>query len=77
MLLLALVCVAFAVPIVIFTTRLAAVTVMAVHFAIPIAAVPVRTAFATTAAPALVRALKQMAVAELAYALLLTLGLLL
>jgi 1,4-dihydroxy-2-naphthoate octaprenyltransferase len=77
MLLLALVCVAFAVPIVIFTTRLAAVTVMAVHFAIPIAAVPVRTAFATTAAPALVRALKRMAVAELAYALLLTLGLLL
>jgi len=76
-LLLALVCVAFAVPIVVFTTRLAAVTVMAVHFAIPIAAVPVRTAFATTAAPALVRALKRMAVAELAYALLLTLGLLL
>jgi 1,4-dihydroxy-2-naphthoate octaprenyltransferase len=76
-LLLALVCVAFAVPIVVFTTKVAAVTVMAVHFAIPIAAVPVRTAFATTAAPALVRALKRMAVAELAYALLLTLGLLL
>jgi 1,4-dihydroxy-2-naphthoate octaprenyltransferase len=76
-LLLALVCVAFAVPIVVFTTKLAAVTVMAVHFAIPIAAVPVRTAFATTDAPALVRALKRMAVAELAYALLLTLGLLL
>jgi 1,4-dihydroxy-2-naphthoate octaprenyltransferase len=76
-LLLALVCVAFAVPIVVFTTKLAAVTVMAVHFAIPIAAVPVRTAFATTAAPALVRALKRMAVAELAYALLLALGLLL
>jgi 1,4-dihydroxy-2-naphthoate octaprenyltransferase len=76
-LLLALVCVAFAVPIVVFTTKLAAVTVMAVHFAIPIAAVPVRTAFATTDARALVRALKRMAVAELAYALLLTLGLLL
>jgi 1,4-dihydroxy-2-naphthoate octaprenyltransferase len=76
-LLLGLVCVAFAVPIVVFTTKLAAVTVMAVHFAIPIAAVPVRTAFATTAAPALVRALRRMAVAELAYALLLTLGLLL
>jgi len=76
-LLLALACVAFAVPIVVFTTRLAAVTVMAVHFAIPIAAVPVRTAFATTDAPALVRALKRMAVAELAYALLLTVGLLL
>jgi 1,4-dihydroxy-2-naphthoate octaprenyltransferase len=76
-LLLVLVCVAFAVPIVVFTTKLAAVTVMAVHFAIPIAAAPVRTAFATTAAPALVRALKRMAVAELTYALLLTLGLLL
>jgi 1,4-dihydroxy-2-naphthoate octaprenyltransferase len=76
-LLLVLVCAAFAVPIVVFMTKLAAVTVMAVHFAIPIAAVPVRTAFATTAAPALVRALKRMAVAELAYALLLTLGLLL
>ncbi len=76
-LLLALVCAAFAVPIIVFTTKLAAVTVMAVHFAIPIAAVPVRTAFATSDPPALVSALKRMAVAELAYALLLTLGLLL
>jgi len=76
-LLLALVCAAFAVPIIVFTTKLAAVTVMAVHFAIPIAAVPVRTAFATSDPPALVTALKRMAVAELAYALLLTLGLLL
>jgi 1,4-dihydroxy-2-naphthoate octaprenyltransferase len=76
-LLLVLICVAFAVPIVVFMTKLAAVTVMAVHFAIPIAAVPVRSAFATTAAPALVRALKRMAAAELAYALLLTVGLLL
>jgi len=76
-LLLVLVCAAFAVPIILFTTKLTAVTVMAVHFAIPIAAVPVRTAFATSAPPALVRALKRMAAAELAYALLLTLGLLL
>ncbi len=36
-----------------------------------------RSAFAGTDAPALVRALKRMAVAEVAYALLLTLGLLL
>src|SRR5258706_474895 len=76
-LLLVLVCAAFAVPIILFTSKLTAVTVMAVHFAIPIAAVPVRTAFATSAPPALVSALKRMAVAELAYALLLTLGLLL
>jgi 1,4-dihydroxy-2-naphthoate polyprenyltransferase len=68
---------AFAIPIVVLVTKLAAVTVMAIHFAIPIAAVPVRTAFAERNAPALVRALRRMAVAELAYALLLTLGLLL
>jgi 1,4-dihydroxy-2-naphthoate polyprenyltransferase len=77
LLLLVLVCAAFAVPIVLFVTGLAPVTVMLVHFAIPIAAVPVRTAFASTAAPALVGALKRMAVAQLAYALLLTLGVLL
>src|SRR6059036_2268198 len=76
-LLLALVCAAFAVPIVIFTTRLAGVTVMAMHFGIPIASAPVRTAFASTPAPQLVVALKRMAAAELAYALLFTLGILL
>ena len=76
-LLLGLVCAAFAVPIVIFTTGLAGVTVMAMHVGIPIAAMPVRTAFATTAAPQLVAALKRMAAAELAYALLFTLGILL
>jgi 1,4-dihydroxy-2-naphthoate polyprenyltransferase len=76
-LLLVIVCAAFTVPIVVFVMKLAAVTVMLIHFAIPIAALPVRTAFASTSAPALVGALKRMAVAELAYALLLTLGLLL
>jgi len=76
-LLLGLVCAAFAVPIVIFTTGLAGVTVMAMHVGIPIASMPVRTAFATTAAPQLVAALKRMAAAELAYALLFTLGILL
>jgi 1,4-dihydroxy-2-naphthoate octaprenyltransferase len=74
-LLLALVCFAFLVPIVAVVTKLAAVTVMLVYFDIPIAAVPLRIAFATTAPPALVRALKRMAVAELGYALLLSLGL--
>ena len=76
-LLLVLVCAAFAVPIVILATRLAGVTIMAMHFGIPIAAVPVRTAFATRSGPELVGALKRMAGAELAYALLMTLGLLL
>jgi 1,4-dihydroxy-2-naphthoate octaprenyltransferase len=76
-LLLLIVCAAFAVPIVVVVTRLATVTVMLIAFAVPIAAVPVRSAFASTDAPALVRALRRMAVAELAYALLLTIGLLL
>jgi len=76
-LLLVLVAAAFAVPIVIFLTKLASVTVMAMHFGIPIASVPVRTAFASTAPPDLVRALKRMASTELAYALLFTVGILL
>jgi 1,4-dihydroxy-2-naphthoate octaprenyltransferase len=76
-LLVVLVCGAFAVPIAAFVTRLASVTVMAMHFGIPIASMPVRTAFATASPPLLVRALKQMAMAELAYALLFTLGILL
>ena len=75
-LLLVLVFAAFAVPIVIFLTGLAPVTVMLVYLAIPIAAGPVRTAFASTAPHALVGALKRMAVAQLAYALLFTLGVL-
>ena len=76
-LLLVLVAAAFAVPIVVFMTNLASVTVMAMHFGIPIASVPVRTAFASTSPPELVRALKRMAATELAYALLFTLGILL
>jgi 1,4-dihydroxy-2-naphthoate octaprenyltransferase len=76
-LLLVLVCAAFAVPIAAWAIDLADETVLVVLFAIPPAAVSVRTAFATTSAPRLVQALKRMAMAELAYALLLTLGLLL
>jgi 1,4-dihydroxy-2-naphthoate polyprenyltransferase len=72
-----LVCIAFAVPIALFASKLAGLTVMVVWFAIPIAAAPVRIAFASNSPPALVRALKRMAMAELAYALLLSLGLLL
>jgi 1,4-dihydroxy-2-naphthoate octaprenyltransferase len=75
-LLLVLVCAAFAIPIAILVTHLAAVTVMLVHFGIPIAAVPVRTAFSTKGGPELVGALKRMAATELVYALLLTVGLL-
>jgi 1,4-dihydroxy-2-naphthoate octaprenyltransferase len=76
-LLLVLVCAAFAVPIVVLVSKLAGVTVMLVHFGIPIAAVPVRVAFASEAAPDLVRALKRMAAVQVAYALLFTLGVLL
>jgi 1,4-dihydroxy-2-naphthoate polyprenyltransferase len=76
-LLLLLVCVAFAIPIAALVFKLAPVTVMLVHFGIPIAAVPVRTAFAATSGPALVGALKRMAVTQLAYALLFSVGLLL
>jgi 1,4-dihydroxy-2-naphthoate octaprenyltransferase len=76
-LLLALVCAAFAVPIGMFVSGLAGVTIMVMYIGIPIAAVAVRTAFATRSGPALVGALKRMAAAELAYSLLMTLGLLL
>jgi len=73
-LLLFLVCAAFAVPIVAFVTKLAPVTIMVVLLSIPIASMPVRAAFATTEPAALVRALKRMAVAQMAYALLFALG---
>ncbi|HEY4889151.1 MAG TPA: 1,4-dihydroxy-2-naphthoate polyprenyltransferase [Candidatus Dormibacteraeota bacterium] len=76
-LLVGLVCVAFAIPIIVLALKLVAVTVMLVQLAIPIAAIPVRIAFATPAGPALVRALKRMAMAELAYGLLFAFGLLL
>ena len=76
-LLLLVVCSAFAIPMVALVLKLADVAVMLVLLAIPIAGASVRIAFASTAAPDLVRGLKRMATAELAYALLLTLGLLL
>ena len=76
-LLLLLVCGSFAVPIVLFVGNLVSVTVMAMEFGIPIASFPVRTAFASTAPSQLVQALKRMAAAELAYALLFTIGILL
>ena len=77
LLLLGLMCVAFAIPMAAAVLELAPVAVLLVLFAISIAAAPVRTAFTTSAAPPLVRALKRVAMAELAYALLFSLGLLL
>jgi 1,4-dihydroxy-2-naphthoate octaprenyltransferase len=75
-LLVALVAVAFFMPLAVLALGLTAATVLLVFLAIPIAAAPVRSALATDAAPELVRALKRMAMAELAYALLFSLGLL-
>jgi len=76
-LLLLLVCAAFAMPVLLLITQGASPTVLLVLLAIPIAAVPVRLAFGSTAPSDLVRALKRMAAAQLAYALLFTLGVLL
>lgn len=76
-LLLVLVGGAFAVPITAWASHLADETVLVTLLALPVASVSVYTAFASTSAPKLVRALKRMAMTELAYALLLTLGLLL
>jgi 1,4-dihydroxy-2-naphthoate octaprenyltransferase len=76
-LLLALVVAAFVVPVAAWAFQVADETVLAVLLAIPIASVPVYRAFTSTTAPMLVTALKRMAMTELAYALLLSLGLLL
>src|SRR5437588_865827 len=76
-LLVLLVAAAFVVPIVAFVAQLAAVTILLVLISIPVASVPVRTALVSTVAPELVRALKRMAITQLAYALLFTLGILL
>lgn len=76
-LLLVLVVAAFVVPVAALAWRLADENVLVVLLAAPIGSVPVYTAFVTTAPRKLVGALKQMAMTELAYALLFTLGLLL
>jgi 1,4-dihydroxy-2-naphthoate octaprenyltransferase len=69
--------VAFAIPVLVVLLKLTSVTLLLVALALPVAVVPVRIAYSTAAGPPLVRALKRMAITELAYALLLTLGLLL
>jgi len=76
-LLAALVWIAFAIPVFVVLLKLASITALLVALALPFAVVPVRIAYATAAGPPLVRALKRMAIAELAYALLFALGLLL
>ena len=76
MLLLVVVCAAFAMPIVALATKMAIWTVMLVHFGIPIAAPAVRTAFATTSPPSLIGALKRMAMTQMAAALLFSFGIL-
>jgi 1,4-dihydroxy-2-naphthoate octaprenyltransferase len=76
MLLALLVVAAFIVPVVVSVLGFASATVLLVLLAIPIAALPVRTAFASRSGPALVAALKRMAAAEIAYAMLLAVGLL-
>ena len=72
-----LVCVAFAIPVAAVALKLASAAVLLVWLALPIAALSGRIAYSTTSGPPLVRALRRMAMAELAYALLFTLGLLL
>ena len=76
-LLAALVCAAFVAPVVAVALGLAAIPALLVLLAIPFAFVPLRTAFSHQAGPPLVGALKRMAVAELVFALLLSVGLLL
>ena len=76
-LLVAVVALAFTMPIIVFVSHMAIWTVMLVHFAIPIAAFPVRSAFKSTSPSTLVVGLKRMAAAELAFALLLTVALVL
>jgi 1,4-dihydroxy-2-naphthoate octaprenyltransferase len=76
-LLIALMCIAFAIPMLAVLLKLASASLLLVAFAIPIGVGPVRIAYETVAGPPLVRALKGMAITELAYSLLFALGLLL
>jgi 1,4-dihydroxy-2-naphthoate octaprenyltransferase len=75
-LLVLLIVAAFVVPVVMSILGIASATVLLVLFAIPIAAVPVRTAFVSRSGPDLVGALKRVAATEIAYAMLLAVGLL-
>src|SRR6266852_3032464 len=76
MFLVVIVIAAFTVPILMSIFGFASATVLLVLLAIPIAAMPVRTALVSRSGPSLVAALKRMAAAEIAYAMLLAVGLL-
>ena len=76
-LLVVLVAAAYAMPVLAPLWGLAPVTVLLACLSIPIAASSLRIALATTSGPGLVGALKRMAVAQLAFSLLFSLGLLL
>ena len=67
---------AFTVPILMSIFGFASAIVLLVLLAVPIAAMPVRTALVSRSGPSLVAALKRMAGAEIAYAMLLAVGLL-
>jgi 1,4-dihydroxy-2-naphthoate octaprenyltransferase len=75
-LLLAIAIATFAMPVIAVLIRDAGPTILLTLLAIPVLAAPVRTAFITTTGPALVGALKRTAAAEMAFALLLSVGVL-
>jgi 1,4-dihydroxy-2-naphthoate octaprenyltransferase len=75
-LLLAIAIATFAMPVIAVLIHAASPTILVTLLAIPVLAVPVRTAFTTVAGPELVGALKRTAASELAFSLLLAIGVL-
>jgi len=75
-LLLAIAGATFVMPVIAVVTQAVGPTALVTLLAIPIVAAPVRTAFRSTDGPALVGALKRTAAGELAFALLLAIGVL-
>jgi 1,4-dihydroxy-2-naphthoate octaprenyltransferase len=75
-LLLAIAIATFAMPVIAVVIQAASPTILVTLLAIPVLAVPVRTAFTTVAGPELVGALKRTAASELAFSLLLAIGVL-
>jgi 1,4-dihydroxy-2-naphthoate octaprenyltransferase len=76
-LLLAIAIATFLMPVIAVLMRAASPTILVTLLAIPVLAAPVRTAFITTAGPALVGALKRTAASELVFSLLFAIGVLL
>jgi 1,4-dihydroxy-2-naphthoate octaprenyltransferase len=75
-LLLAIAIATFLMPVIAVLMRAASPTILVTLLAIPVLAAPVRTAFITTAGPALVGALKRTAASELVFSLLFAIGVL-